>query len=135
MRPVYYGIYNQKTIRSTMLFWRIRSRCEVITRRRRILLSGPSETTVQQNENSSVDFVYERFKANKHRHSIALVKGFPTPPSSCPTDTGLLSTVYLSTGTQRAALCTSLRTHECVRAHTHVFHRAKQFVGRPLASP
>ena len=29
MHPVYYGIYNQNIICSTMLFWRIRSRCEV----------------------------------------------------------------------------------------------------------
>ena len=96
-------------------------------------MSGPSETNVQ-NENTSVDFVYKRFKAKLHRQSTALVKGFPTPPSSCPTDTGLLRSVYLPFVDPRKKLCSSPHPYECVRKHTLLAAHTRVFVCPPVAT-
>ena len=113
-----------------------RLKARALTRRRRILLSGqsgPSETNVQ-NENTSVDFVYKRFKAKLHRQSTALVKGFPTPPSSCPTDTRLLRSVYLPFVDPRKKLCSSPHPYECVRKHTLLAAHTRVFVCPPVAT-
>ena len=89
----------------------------------------------RSDENENVDFVYKRFKANKHRHSNALIKSFPTPPSSCQTDTALLRSVYLpSTDTaQRGVLSPHTHTSVFTCMHTRT-PPPKTFVSHHLTT-
>ena len=78
-----------------------------------------AERNERSHKNASVDFVYKRFKAKTYRHSNALVKGFPTPPSSCLTDTGLLRSVYLpSVDAAQSVVLFSTPARERAQAHT-----------------
>ena len=104
-------------------YWLIRSRC-VNTPAADFFVGAVRNERSDENEN--VDFVYKRFKANKHRHSNALIKSFPTPPSSCQTDTALLRSVCLpSNGTAQRGVLSPTPTRVCLRASTVALHRRR----------
>ena len=91
-------------------------------------MSGPSET----HKITNVDFVFDRLKAQKQRHSNALVKGFPTPPSSCQTDTALLRSMFLPSVDTAPKRCAFPQTHI---AHTLVVALTRVFVCPLVAIP
>jgi len=96
-----------------------------LTHRRRIFFVG-AERNERSHKITKVDFVFDRLKAQKQRHSNALVKGFPTPPSSCQTDTALLRSVYLlSIDTAQRVVLLPTPTRVCLRACIVVLHRRR----------